>query len=241
MRRVESIADVERPNERPSRWFSWTVLRSAPHHGHQRRGTFSLVEFERAVRSRRMVRRFDQRPVPPGVVERILDLARRSPTAGFAQGVDFLVLDTPETIATFWDLTDDPRFPMGADDLAHGPTVIVLPIADKRPYLARYSEPDKAPFGLQHEEAWPVRFWEVDASMAAMTSLLGAVDAGIGSWFFGIATGERELLAHFGVPEGVRPIGVIGLGYRATGEVPSGSGTTRPRRPLQEQVHRNRW
>jgi hypothetical protein len=147
-----------------------------------------------------MVRRFDQRPVPPEVVDSILDLARRSPSAGFAQGVDFLVLDTPETIATFWRLTDDPQFPIDAADLAHGPTVIVLPIADKRPYLARYAEADKAPFGLQHEDAWPVPFWEVDASMAAMTTLLGAVDAGLGGWFFGVFTGEPEVLATTGDP-----------------------------------------
>jgi nitroreductase len=199
------------------------------------------MEFERVVRSRRMVRRFDQRGVPAQVVDRILDLARRSPTAGFAQGVDFLVLDTPDSIAAFWRLTDDARFPRDADDLAHGPTVIVLPIANKHPYLARYSEPDKAVFGLQHEDAWPVRFWEVDASMAAMTVLHAAIDAGLGGWLFGISSGEAELLAYFGVPEGIRPIGVIGLGYRADDEAPAGSGTTRRRRPLDEQVHRNHW
>jgi nitroreductase len=77
--------------------------------------------------------------------------------------------------------------------------------------------------------------------MAAMITLLGAVDAGLGGWFFGLATGEPELLAHFGVPDGIRPIGVIGLGYRADDEAPAGSGTARRRRPLHDQVHRNHW
>ena len=199
------------------------------------------MELEAIIRRRRMVRRFDQRPVPIEVVDRILDLARRSPTAGFAQGVDFLVLDTPESIGTFWQLSADPEFPPDDDDLADGPTVIVLPIADHRPYLARYSEPDKADFGMQHAEAWPVKFWEVDASMAAMTALLAAVDAGLGGWFFGMSHGEADVLAHFGVPDGIRPIGVIGLGYRAEDEKEIGSATTRRRRPFDDQIHRNGW
>lgn len=199
------------------------------------------MELTEVIRRRRMIRRFDRRPVPPEVVDRIVDLARRSPTAGFAQGVDFLVLDTPAAVADFWRFTEDPEFPAPPDFVANGPTVIVLPIADHRPYLARYSEDDKAPFGLQDAAAWPVKFWEVDASMAAMTALLAAVDAGLGGWFFGISHGEAELLAHFGVPDGIRPIGVIGLGYRAVDEAPMGSGTTRVRRPLGDQLHRNHW
>lgn len=199
------------------------------------------MEFSDTVRRRRMIRRFDRRPVPADVVDRILDLARRSPTAGFAQGVDFVVLDTPESVSDFWRITHDPEFPMAQEHIDTGPTVIVLPIADHRRYLARYSEGDKAAFGLQDAAAWPVKFWEVDASMAAMTALLAAVDAGVGAWFFGINSGERELLAHLGVPDGLRPIGVIGLGYRAADEEPVGSGTTRTRRPFDDQVHRTRW
>jgi len=67
-----------------------------------------------------MIRRFDQRPVPADVVDRILDLARRSPTAGFAQGVDFLVLDTPASIGAFWRLTANPAFPPHPEEVAIG-------------------------------------------------------------------------------------------------------------------------
>lgn len=199
------------------------------------------MEFAEVVRRRRMVREFDQRPVASGTVDRILEAARRGPSAGFAQGVDFLVLDTPETIATFWELTADPDDPVTDEDLAEGPTVIVLPIADKRPYLARYAEPDKIAFGLDHEETWPVKFWDIDASMASMLALLAVVDEGLGGWFFGITVGERALLDHFGVPAEIRPVGVLGFGYRAEAEHASGSGAGRRRRPFEEQIHRNAW
>jgi nitroreductase len=199
------------------------------------------MEFRDVLRHRRMVRRFDQRPVPPEVIDRILDVARRAPSAGFSQGVDFVVLDTPETVAEFWRITDDPAFPADPEEIAVGPTVIVLPIADKRPYLARYAEPDKIAFGLDREERWPVKFWEIDAAMASMLALLAAVDEGLGGFFFGISVGERELLERFGVPDGIRPIGVLGFGFRADDDAPTGSGSARRRRPLAEQVHRNGW
>ena len=199
------------------------------------------MEFAEVVRARRMVRRFDQRAVSPEVIDRILDTARRAPTAGFAQGVEFLVLDTAEDVATFWRLTDDPAFPTEPEEIAEGPTVIVLPIADKRAYLRRYSEDDKIEFSLDDEANWPVPFWDIDAAMASMLALLAAVNEGLGGWFFGITHGERALLDHFGVPEGIRPVGILGFGHRARDDAPSGSGSARKRRPLADQVHRHAW
>ena len=188
-----------------------------------------------------MVRRFDRRPVPPDVVDRILEVGRRAPSAGFAQGVEFLVLDTPDAIAAFWETTRDPEFGWDAETIDHGPTVLILPLPDARRYLERYSQPDKIDFGMDEESNWPVRFWEIDAAMAAMLILLAAVDEGLGGWFFGITYGERELLGGLGVPEHLRPIGIIGLGYRAADEEPSGSWMKRRRRPFDDQVHRNGW
>ncbi len=199
------------------------------------------MEFRDVVRRRRMVRRFARRPVPREAIDRILDVARRGPSAGFSQGLEFLVLDTPEAVSTFWETTRDPRHGWDDDTLEHGPTVLILPLPDASSYLERYAQPDKIGFGMDRAENWPVAFWDVDASMAAMLLLLAAVDEGLGGWFFGITHGERELLDRFGVPEGLRPIGIVGLGYRADDEEASGSWTKRRRRPFEEQIHRNGW
>jgi nitroreductase len=199
------------------------------------------VEFREVARQRRMIRRFDQRPIPREVLDRILDLGRRGPSAGFSQGLEFLVLDTPETLAEFWEITRDPEFGWDLEDVAVGPTAIVLPVPDAARYVERYSQPDKIAFGMDRAENWPVAFWDVDAAMAAMLILLAAVDEGLGGWFFGITHGEHELLDRFGVPERLRPIGIIGLGYRAADETPTGSWTKRRRRPFEDQVHRNGW
>jgi nitroreductase len=199
------------------------------------------VEFREVVRRRRMVRRFARTPVPAEVLDRILETGRRAPSAGFAQGLELLVLDTPESVAAFWELTRDPEFGWDPDEVAVGPTALVIPLPDASRYVQRYAEADKVAFGMDRQERWPVAFWDVDAAMAAMLILLAAVDEGLGGWFFGITSGERALLERFGVPEPLRPIGIIGLGYRAEDERPSGSSTSRPRRAFEEQVHRNGW
>jgi nitroreductase len=205
-----------------------------------RAGRVHGMEFWDVVRRRRMVRRFDQRPVPRGVTDRVLDAGRRAPSAGFSQGLELLVLDTPETVAAFWEITRDPEFGW-EHDVEVGPTTLVLPLPDPARYTERYSQPDKVRLGMDQQATWPVRFWEIDAAMAAMLMLLAAVDEGLGGWFFGISHGERPLLDGLGVPGGLRPIGVLGLGYRADDEEPSGSWTTRPRRRFDEQIHRNGW
>jgi nitroreductase len=199
------------------------------------------MEFRDVVRRRRMVRRFDRRPVPRETIDGIIDIGRRAPSAGFSQGLELLVLGSPDTVAEFWQLTQDPEFPWDPDDIAVGPTVIVIPLPDAHRCTQRYSQPDKIAFGMDDEANWPVRFWEIDAAMAAMLMLLAAVEEGLGGWFFGITHGERELLDRFGVPPDLRPIGILGFGYRAADEEPSGSWMKRRRRPLEEQVHRNGW
>lgn len=54
------------------------------------------------IRHRRMVRSYDEsRPVPPDVIDRLVQTGLRAPSAGFSQGWGFLVLDTPEDVARF--------------------------------------------------------------------------------------------------------------------------------------------
>lgn len=190
------------------------------------------------VRRRRSIRSYSSEPPPREVIDGIIDTARRAPSAGFAQGIDFLVLDTPERLAEFWRLAGDPDAP--SDPEPDDPTVLVLVFSDPNRYLARYSDPDKIEFGLDEADAWPIKFWDVDAAMAAMQLQLAAVDSGLGTWFFGVGD-EDALRKALGVPDDRNLIGIVALGYRADDEKPMGSGTTRKRRPLAEQLHRNGW
>jgi nitroreductase len=199
----------------------------------------SDMPFSEVVRRQRMVRApYAETPLPRDLVEEVLLDARKAPSAGFAQGARFLVLEADQT-ARFYELT----MPPGTDVSVLQPTpVIVLPLEDRQAYLDRYSEPDKAAAGLTDAAAWPVPYWTVDTAFAAMVVLLGATARGLGGWFFGIFHNEEQLLREHGVPEGIRPIGAIALGYpREGGTQQRGSVATRPRRPSQDVVRFRMW
>jgi nitroreductase len=188
-----------------------------------------------------MVRNFDGRPVPRPLLDTLLGDALHGPSAGFTQGSAFVVLEGEGQTDRFWELTTTPDWRARTVRHAGLPKapVIILPMADPEAYLDRYGEPDKAGSGLTAEEAWPVPYWLVDTAFAAMVILLRAVDLGLGALFLGIFRGEKELLAELGVPDRIRPIGAIALGYPAP-DLPSPS-LARGRRALDDMVHRGRW
>ncbi len=190
-----------------------------------------------------MVRAFRPDPVPAAILDRVLDAARRGPSAGFAQGVALVVLEGADQTSSYWDTVTTPAWRTASSrwpGLSAAP-VIVIPLANRQTYLDRYSEADKAASGLDRAEAWPVPYWLVDAAFATMLLLLAAADEGLGAVFQGIWRGEEELLSNLGVPEGWKPIGAVALGWPdPRGDHPSPS-LSRGRRPWEEVVHRARW
>ena len=199
------------------------------------------MEFEQAVRRRRMVRSFTSEPVGPGVVNDICDLARRAPTAGNCAGVEFLVLEGGET-AAYWDVTlpAERRDGFAWPGLLDAPVLVVV-WANLGGYLRRYREPDKHHTGLgTSAKAWPVPYWFVDGGAAMMTLLLAAQDHGLGAAFFGMFDHERAVRKRFGVPPDRRGVGTVAIGHPAEDDRRSQS-ARRGRPPLDEVLHRSHW
>jgi nitroreductase len=203
-----------------------------------------MSEFADVVRRRRMTRSFSARPLPAGLLEEMVLLAARAPSAGKAQGWHLLALEGDQT-ARFWDITlpvsRRPRFRW--QGLLDAPAIL-LPFADPQAYVDRYSEPDKAATGLgAGTEAWPAPYWTIDASMSIMTLLLAAEDAGLGALLFGVFQGEAELRHSLGVPPGLELLGAIAIGY-ASDRAPAdqkGISAGRPGRPPEQIIHRGGW
>jgi nitroreductase len=174
------------------------------------------VEFTEVVRRRRMVRNYDpDRPVDPAVVDDLLRLAVRAPSAGYSQGWHFLVLAGDADRDLFWAATSGG----GPTDawLAGMQTapVLVIALSDKDAYLDRYAEPDKG-WTDRDEARWPVPYWDIDTGMAALLVLLGAVDRGLAGCFFGVPPEFTEATrAAFAIPPRLRFVGVLSLGYPA--------------------------
>ena len=188
-----------------------------------------------------MTRSFSTDAVAAEIVEELIDLARRAPSAGNTAALEWLVLDTPPDVAAYWDTTlrVDRRAAFAWPALLRAP-VIVIPWVDPQVYLDRYREPDKAHTALGVSvDDWPVPYWYVDGGAAVQTLLLAAQDVGLGALFFGLFDHESAVRETFGVPSSWRAIGAVSLGYRCADRLSSSQ--RRRRRGLDEVIHRGKW
>lgn len=210
------------------------------------------MDFADVLRARRMVRSYDDRPLDPAVLRRVLAAGLRAPSAGNSQGRDLLVLRGADR-DDYWALTAPagPTGPPGAaappgaagpDDWLRGmrrAPVVVLLLADPGTYAARYALPDKP--GPDRDAArWEVAWPDVDTGMSGLLLLLAAVDEGLGACLFGVPSAAREALAaRFAVPPGRRFTAAVTLGHPAPGEASRPS--RRTRRTLADTAHDGRF
>ncbi len=197
------------------------------------------MEFADLVRKRRIVRHFKPDPVEPEVIDRMLDLARRVPSAGFTQGQDFIVVTDPElkrAVARLCGEAEHYEPSFGHPWISEAP-IQIIPCANEGAYHRRYQESDKVrDDGAEIE--WPVPYWIMDTGCSVMVLLLAVVDEGLAAGYAGFQDlpGARDLL---GIPEDVIPVGVIPVGHRDQ-DVPSPS-LKRGRKAMQAIVHQDRW
>ena len=196
------------------------------------------MEFEDVVRKRRMVRHFTQEPVPPEVVERLVQLARHAPSAGFTQGQSFVIVTRLETRAAIARLCgEDSYVAKGFDPFISEAPVLVIPCTSEAAYHRRYQQADKVNADGT-EIKWPVPYWFMDVGCAVMVLLLAVVDEGLAAAFAGAhdLAALRELL---GIPAEVTPVGVIAIGHPGPDQLsPS---LRRGRTPDDVYIHKESW
>jgi nitroreductase len=199
------------------------------------------VEFDEVVRRRRMVRSYDpDRPVPPEIVDKIVNHALRAPSAGFSQGWGFLVLQEPADRELYWStLADqDEAADSWLSRLSVAPLIIVA-LSNKSVYLDRYAQADKG-WTDRDESHWPVPYWDIDTGFASLLMHLTAVNEGLGSCFIGLPVETIQAFkAAFGVPGEYTPIGALTVGYRAPDK--RSPSLRRGHRPVDDVVHHGRW
>jgi nitroreductase len=196
------------------------------------------MQFSDVVRRRRMVRHFTDEPVSPEAIDRVLDLARHAPSAGFTQGQSFVVVTRPDLKQAIAELCGEPEYvARGFHPFISGAPVLVVACTSEAAYHRRYQEADKTQADGS-EIVWPVPYWHMDIGCAVMLVLLAAVDEGLDAGFAGAHDLDalRELL---GIPADVTPVGVIPIGHRAP-DTPSPS-LKRGRKPTAEYVHHEQW
>ena len=196
------------------------------------------MELKDTVLKRRMVRNFADTPVSPEIIERIVDLTRHAPSAGFTQGQSFIIVTQPDMRKAIANTCEEGEYvKSGFDPFISKAPVLLIPCTSELAYHRRYQEADKVD-DKGNEIVWPVPYWIMDIGCAVMIALLATIDEGLVSAFVG-SKDLKTLRTLLSIPEEVTPVGVIAVGYRAP-DRPSPS-LKRGRKPDQDYIHREKW
>jgi nitroreductase len=171
------------------------------------------VETWDAIRSRRNVRAYAEEVIAPEDLDRILEAARRTPSAGNPQAWDFVVCTDPEQLAQLAGVGP------AAGHVAGSAASIAL--------VAPRSDDARSSDLIQY-----------DLGQATMSIMVAAADLGIGSAHAGVHDQElaRSLL---GFPEDRFCAWLITLGAPVDRPL---TPIQRPnRRPFTDVVHRGHW
>jgi nitroreductase len=140
-----------------------------------------------ALKTRRSVRSYSERPVPKEALERILEAGRIAPSASNRQPWHFIVVTDREK----------------------------REVISRGPYAKFVVESPVVIVGLGDTKASP-KWYMVDVSIALENMVLAATAEGLGTcWIGGFIEDEiRQLLE---IPEGLKIVALISLGYPRDG------------------------
>lgn len=166
-----------------------------------------------AIRTRRKIASYADRPVEEEKLNQILEAGRRSPSSRNSQRWDFVVVrdaDRLQRLTQVW---------RGAAHLADAPVAIAV----------------VAPFSEDLRENASINF---DLGQAVASMMIAASDLGIGSRHASVL--DYDLGAQIlELPEGQRLTWLFGLGY--PGDRPMKPVANPDRRPFDEVVHHEVW
>ena len=189
------------------------------------------MEFRELLRRRRMVRSYSDEPVPREVVERIVGVVRRAPSAGFSQGHRlYVVMDADRRQAIARLAGEEEYEQLGLERWISGAPVHVVVGVREESYHERYRQPDKLVDG--EEIGWPAPYWYVDSGALFMLVQLAALDEGLVTGVFGVVPGDVPALKELvGIPDDVHFVCVLTIGHRsAQGDDAAQSSRLRRRR-----------
>ena len=168
-----------------------------------------------AIVSRRSIRAFKLDNIPEKILNKILEAAWWAPSAGNLQAREFILVTDPELKRKLCNAA------LGQSFIEEAPIDIVV-CTNERRSAQRYGQRGKELYCIQ------------DATASVQNILLAAHALGLGTCWVG-AFSEENVSEALNLPNGVKPIAIIPLGYPA--EHPS----VTPRMRLKDLVHKNRY
>jgi nitroreductase len=170
-----------------------------------------IMDVLEAIKGRRSIRAFKDTDISPETVEKLIDAARWAPSAGNIQPWEFIIIRYPETKKRLAEAA------LGQSFIEEAPVVIVV-CADEERSARGYGSRGRTLYCIQ------------DTAAAIQNIHLAAYAMGLGTCWVG-AFREDEARKILGIPEGVRPVAIIPVGY------PAESPSPQNRRPIKQIVH----
>ncbi len=164
------------------------------------------------ITNRRSIRAFKKRGLSQTTIERLLEAARWTPSAGNVQPWAFVVASTPKTKQGLAKAAYDQKALEEA-------SIVIVVCADEKRAAESYGVRGKTLYCIQ------------DTAAAIQNILLTAHSLDLGTCWIG-AFKEDETKIVINAPKEMRPIALIPIGY------PNESPPARSRRPLSKIMHK---
>lgn len=179
-----------------------------------------------AIKTRRSIRKYLDKPIEDEKLQAVLEAVRMSPSWANFQCWRLVVVKDKDVKAKISVLSyvESVFAPLGYKSnpsmkaLAEAPVVIVL-----------CADPEKS------GTLWNQQYYLVDSGLAAQNMMLAARGMGLGSVFVGIYD-EDKLKKLLNIPDGIRIVGLLPLGYPAEEQKGGPS-----RRPVAEFCFSEQW
>ena len=146
-----------------------------------------------AIKNRRSIRSFKPDPVPETLLKEILEAAQWAPSAGNCQARDFIIVKNPKIKRRLCEAAFEQSF------VEKAPVDIVVCANEKR---------SAAVYGSRGKNLYCI----LDAAAAVQNILLAVHALGLGTCWVG-AYSDEEVAHALDLPEWIKPIAIIPIGY----------------------------
>ena len=174
-------------------------------------GRVEIMEVFEAIKGRRSIRAFRRRDVSDDDVTRLIEAAIWAPSAGNIQPWEFVIIRKPDGKRRLVEAAWGQSFIEEA-------AVVVVVCANENRSSQRYGDRGKSLYCIQ------------DTAAAIQNIHLAAYSLGLATCWVG-AFKEQEVSQILNVPQGIRPVAIVPIGYAAA------SASPRSKRPMDQIVH----
>jgi len=171
-----------------------------------------MIGVMQAIQTRKSVRAFLDRPVEDEKLRKVLEAGRLAPSASNRQEWRFVIVRNPETRKHLAEIA-------GQQDFVGQAPVLIVACAETDGYTMRCGQP----------------CYPIDVAIALDHITLAAVEQGLGTCWIG-KFDEQKVKDCLGIPEGVRVVELMPLGYPA-----DASPVEKRRLPIDAIVKYERW